>query len=729
MAFIQLQVKQKKNFKPIQQKQAKPKLPALQIYKPNIWFALVSAVVGFCLYLNTVKHDYVLDDVGAITGNEYVMEGISGIPKILSVGMWHFDNVNLGYYRPLSMITFAIENQFFPKNPHVSHLGNVLLYAMTGFFLCLLLMNLFRNFHPVFSLIVTLLFIAHPIHTEVVANIKSRDEILAFLNLILGIFILLKAHQRQTIPQGVHRANYKLVFLSCIFFYFALLSKESAMTGLLIAPLILFFSCNISIKQALVKTIPFALMILIFQFHKYEVLGTVTGVIPKDIVNYPYTEAGTKFPSTFLIFMHCIRLVIFPHPLSYDYSYNQIPSSGFGSPEVLFGFLIAAALAYFSFKGLLKKSVLAFGVLIFCITLAPALAFVFLRGGILAERFLYAPSLGFCIAMVFLAPLLSTQRGEDKSYRNFWRQKFSTLPSLREGLGMGFLFIIFSLYSFKTVTRNPVWRDNMTLFSTDVSSSPNSCQVRRHYGSELINIGIAEKDPQKKTEWFDKGVEQLKIALKINPHFGDAFFKLGVAYQTVKVNNDSAIFYYTRSIQEAPGYAISYNNLGILYETLGKQELASYYYNKAVEVNPFFPDGKRNSEAHKKKTGLDIRMFPTSTNLDSLIRATPEEKRDFNFYYSLGTDYASKGDYVNASRALEKSVQMNPTYVQALNNLANCYGMLKNYKMNIETLNKIISINPNDIQALGNLAVTYELIGKKDKADEYRDKVRELTGK
>jgi len=704
---------QKKQIKSTQQKLQKQKQSSLPVFKPNIWLAVISAVVGFALYFNTIKHEYVLDDVGAITGNEYVMEGISGIPKILSVGMWHFDNVNLGYYRPLSMITFAIENEFFPKNPHVSHLGNVILYAMTGFFLCLLLMNLFRNFHPIFAFIITLLFIAHPIHTEVVANIKSRDEILAYLNLIIGIFLLLLAYKNQ-------KTNSKLIFVSCIFFYFALLSKESAMTGLLIAPLILFFSYNLTIKQSLIKTIPFALMILVFQMHKYGVLGTVTGQIPKDIVNYPYTEAETKLSSTFLIFLQCIKMILFPHPLSYDYSYNQIPSSGFGSPLVLFGFLMAVALAYFSFKGLFKKSVLAFGVLLFCVTLAPALAFVFLRGGIFAERFLYAPSLGFSIVIVFLLVKIFKLNIHSPGVK-----MLSLLKELKLILPAG---IVFALYSFKTITRNPIWHDNMTLFSTDVNSSPNSCQVRRHYGSELINMGIAEKDSQKKIEWFNKGTEQLREGLRINPHFGDAFFKLGVAYQTVKVNNDSAIFYYTRAIQEAPGYAISYNNLGILYEGTGKQELASYYYNRAVEVNPYFPDGKRNSESHKKKTGLDVRMFPTSTNLDSLERSTPQDKRDYNFYYKLGTDYASKGDYVNAAKSLENAVQLNPNHEHALVNLSNCYGFLKNYKRNIETLNRVIAINPINTQALGNLAVTYELIGNKDKSEEYRDKVRELTG-
>ncbi|MFI5164427.1 MAG: tetratricopeptide repeat protein [Bacteroidia bacterium] len=703
---------QQKKIKPLLHKQQKPKQSSLPVFKPNIWFAVISAVVGFCLYVNTVKHDYVLDDVGAITGNEYVMEGISGIPKILSVGMWHFDNVNLGYYRPLSMITFAVENQLFPNNPHVSHLGNVILYAMTGFFLCMLLMNLFKNFNPVFSFIVTLLFLAHPVHTEVVANIKSRDEILAFLNLIIGTFFLLLAYKNP-------KTNFKLLVLSCVFFYLALLSKESAMTGLLIAPLAIFFTSNLTIKQSLLKTIPFALMILLFQFHKFEVLGSLSGEIPKDIVNYPYTEAGAKLPSTFLIFLWCIKLVLLPYPLSYDYSYNQIPAGSFSSGLVLLGFLLAAALAYFSFKGLLKKSPLAFGILIFCVTLAPALAFVFLRGGILAERFLYAPSLGFAITITFLLVKFSKvqiQSREINSKSIFSEMKFAA-P----------IIILFLLYSFKTISRNPVWHDNMTLFSTDVISSPNSCQVRRHLGSEFINTGISEKDAQKKNELFNKGVEQLQEALRINPHFGDAFFKLGVAYQTVRVNNDSAIYYYTRAIQEAPGYAISYNNLGILYEGLGKQELASYYYNKAVEINPFFPDGKRNSESHKKKTGLDVRMFPTSNNLDSLERATPQDKRDFQFYYKLGTDYASKGDYANAARCLDKSTQLNPTFVDALVNLANCYGMLKNYNKNIEVLNKVVALYPNNTQALGNLAVTYELIGNKEKSEEYRDKVKELT--
>ena len=291
---------------------------ARPVFKPNIWLALISAIFGLCLYLNTVGHEYVLDDVGTVTGNPNVMQGIKGIPRILTVDMWHFENLNLGYYRPLSLITFALEYQFFPNNPHASHWGNVVLYGVTGFFLCLLLMSLFKHFHPVFAFIITLLFLAHPIHTEVVANIKSRDEILAFLNVVIALYFLLRAYASP-------KASARLLVASGIFFYLALLSKESAMAGLLTAPLLLYFGSNSTLKQSAIRAWPFALMILAFQVNKYAVLGSLSGKLPNDLVNYPYTAAGARLPSTCLILLQSVKLVLLPHPLSYDYSVQPNP--------------------------------------------------------------------------------------------------------------------------------------------------------------------------------------------------------------------------------------------------------------------------------------------------------------------------------------------------------------------------------------------------------------------
>ena len=702
----------KQQMKAPSRKQSRQTAP-LPEFKPNLWFAVLSAVLGLCLYANTVRHDYVLDDLGNVTGNPFVAEGFRGIPKILSAGMWHFENLNLGYYRPLSLITFAVENQFFPQKPHVSHLGNVVLYAVTGFFLCLLLMEVFRRFRPVFAFVITLLFMAHPVHTEVVANIKSRDEILAFLNLSIAILLLLWAYKKP-------KTRYSLVLGGCVFFYLALLSKETAMTGLALLPLFLFFSSQATIKQVLVRTIPFALALLIFQFHKFEALGTISGQLPNDMVNYPYREVGSRLPSAFVVFLHCLRLVAFPHPLTYDYSFNQIPAVGFGSPLAWCGFLIAVALASFCIRGMLTGSTLAFGVTVFGLTLAPALAFVFLRGGILAERFLYGPCLGFGIAAVWLVVKLGKLDLQSSELN-----MTSLIRGWRLVLPVGVLLI---LYSVQTIVRNPAWHDNLTLFSTDVNSSPNSCQVRRHYGSELVNMAMAEKDPQKRDRLCEEGLKQLAIALKINPSFGEPLFKMGVACQTVKADNDTAIYYYGRAIQQIPGYAISYNNLGVLFEGLGKQELASYYYNKALEVNPYFADAVRNRENHRKTYGLDVRVLPGAMDVASLVEGTLQTQPDYRFYYKLGSAYVSIGDYGNASRSLERAVALNPAFVDALVSLANCYGRSKEQNKSIEVLNRIVALCPTNAQALGSVATTYELLGNQEKAAEYRARVLKLTG-
>ena len=140
-----------------EQKQTELKWGNETEFLPDIRFAVVAAFTGFILYANTIGHSYVLDDAGVITENQFVQQGVKGIPEIFKSDLWHFANVNLGYYRPLSLVSFAVENEFFPNNPQVSHLTNVLLYALTGFFLCLFLMSLFNKFHPAFSLIVSFL--------------------------------------------------------------------------------------------------------------------------------------------------------------------------------------------------------------------------------------------------------------------------------------------------------------------------------------------------------------------------------------------------------------------------------------------------------------------------------------------------------------------------------------------------------------------------------------------
>ena len=152
---------------------------------------LLFLILGLILYGNTLPHDYVLDDALVIGDNEITKKGFSGIWDQLCndqfVGFYGEKKalVSGSRYRPLSMIVFNIQYGFFCENAFIGHLTNVLFYVLNGFLLYLVLSRLFSKYNfkqqwISFPLLASLLWFFHPIHTEVVANIKGLDEMMAF---------------------------------------------------------------------------------------------------------------------------------------------------------------------------------------------------------------------------------------------------------------------------------------------------------------------------------------------------------------------------------------------------------------------------------------------------------------------------------------------------------------------------------------------------------------------
>ena len=171
----------------------------------QLYAYLIIIVFAFILYGNTYYNNYAVDDEIVIKGNSFIQHGLGGIKEILVndsfLGFFRAQglDVNLsgGRYRPLSIITFAIEYQFFGLKPHLSHLINVILFGITGLIIYLILLKLFKTsttdkWYLTIPFIVTLLFLSHPIHTEVIANIKGRDEILAFMGSLYSLFFSIK---------------------------------------------------------------------------------------------------------------------------------------------------------------------------------------------------------------------------------------------------------------------------------------------------------------------------------------------------------------------------------------------------------------------------------------------------------------------------------------------------------------------------------------------------------
>ncbi|HQV01418.1 MAG TPA: hypothetical protein PLO59_09680, partial [Bacteroidia bacterium] len=426
------------------------------------------ALIGFMLYANTLNHEYAFDDFPTIYGNRITMMGFAGIPTLLKTAFWYgLDGKNDWLYRPLSMVMFATEWGLAPNKPALSHWVNVLVYALTGFFLFRFLLDLLSNYNILIPLGITVLWLAHPIHTEVVANIKSRDELMCFLFSVLYLHQILKYFENKQI--------YNLL-LACLYFFLALMSKESGITILAATPLMLWCFKNATIKTCITLTcitlIPAALYIFIrgLVLTSQLNLGDAIPIIDNSLVGAKgdfNLEKGTAF----YILGRYILLLFFPHPMSSDYSFNAIPLVGFSNLLALTALILHVAAGIYALYLLPKRNAYAFGILFYLATISVVANVLFLTRSTMADRFLYMPSLGFILILILMLAKISKL--------SFTKITFGSLNHLLQ-FNKTFsyaLTIILVLCFGKTWSRNKDWKNDTSIFSADVEHEPNSSRL------------------------------------------------------------------------------------------------------------------------------------------------------------------------------------------------------------------------------------------------------------
>ena len=176
-----------------------------------------------------------MDDELVTINHRLTAKGVSAIPDIFT-SPYYQDASGYSYeYRPMVLVSFAIEHEIFGDNAHISHFFNVLLYALCCLLLYKVLLLLFRNYSPVLSVAIALLFAAHPAHSEVVCSIKNRDEILGLLFAFLTLYTGLRS---------LEKSRAWLILPAAIFFAFALMSKVSVVSFAAIVPLALILFGN-----------------------------------------------------------------------------------------------------------------------------------------------------------------------------------------------------------------------------------------------------------------------------------------------------------------------------------------------------------------------------------------------------------------------------------------------------------------------------------------------------
>lgn len=605
---------------PLIAKKAKPIVP-LQLshaWLPS-WsmrqFYIFFIALTFLFYGNTILHEYALDDGLVIGENAYTLRGIKGVPDILSHDSFQAfyeangaskNELTGGRWRPLSIITFAIEYSFFGKNPYISHFLNVALYALL---ICcvfyFMVKYIFKENHWL-AFIIAFLFLIHPLHTESVANIKSRDELMSLLFIIL---FFVKSFSYLDTQNNKDRI-WSLVYLGLAF-----LSKENAITLLAIFPLTLYVFRNASWKEAFQKSIPLIATSVIYLVVRYAIVGKGSETPVTELLNNPYAIATTeqKWSSILTLPLYYFRLLFFPYSLSYDYSYSQLPYESFTSIKFLASLLVNISLLIFGVLNALKKKTIGYAILFFYISYSIVSNVFIPLGATMGERLMFQPSLGFCIAIALILYFIFTK---------FSFSKNSTYAVLA---------VILILAGMRTITRNNDWKNNNTLFLQDVKTAPNSVKTNNAAATALISLFDASKDEKQKKEYMQQTLQYLDAAEKIYPTFEDIY-----------LNRGSSLW------------------------RMEKYEEAEKEWNRARELNPLHGKFREYDNILKQRyLAFGIEKGNAQQYAEAipyLQKACVYGARDPEAWYNLGGVAFMAGDFAIAKEAISKCLDLNPNH-------------------------------------------------------------------
>jgi Flp pilus assembly protein TadD len=623
---------------------------------------------AFLLYANTLTHGFVLDDSIVITENMFTKEGVKGIPGILSkdtfFGFFKVEGktelVMGGRYRPLTLVLFALVYQLFGEGSFVFHLLTVLLFATTCVVLYRTLLLLFRprfgdDYSSLLAWMSAALFAAHPIHAEVVANIKGCDEIATLLGCLGALYFTLKFFDTRKITWGLAAG---------ISFFLACLSKENAVTFLAAVPLALWFfrtgdsvgekgGSNLIMKAALLLFVAFVIFFLLRGtiLHWPQLVG---GKAPMELMNNPFLKIegdkwvpftfSEKLATVFYTLWKYVQLLFVPHPLTHDYYPKQIAMMTFGSPGALLGLAVNGLLAWYALSGIRRRDPLRFGILFYLFTISIVSNMVFPVGTMMGDRFIFMPSVGFCIGVTAL-----------------WLHFFG--KNMQVALGVfGAVILLFSL---KTVTRNPAWASNEKLFFTDVKVSTNSAKIYNACGGVLFDRAAKEQNTVIQTEICQQAMMHLNKAIQIYPNYKDAYMSRGGCNYILRYF-DAAVDDYRRALQLAEGDVKIKNALALVLRDGGKYHgeqrgdlfKALSYLTESWQFNSKDPETARLLGVANGVQGKhpDAVMW-----FEKAVELAPDNA---TFLFDLSLAYRAKGEVAKSEEALRKSVEINPKIME-----------------------------------------------------------------
>lgn len=581
--------------------------------KAAIWW--LALFCGF-LFINTLNNDFTYDDIQVIKNSRFIT-GDVGIKDLLNES------------RPVRTVSLILDYKLFGLNPIGYHIQNIFWHGLSAVLLYFFLLRVSRD--QAVSLMASILFASHPVHVEAVANISHRKELLCLSFSLISLLLYLKSYEYK----GFLR--YTTIITALLSFALALLSKQvAAFLPLMAIFYELYFipQCN---KRLLLNNYKYLIIVGLISilYGVYYAIPAYNNFFIEKAVwyNITYTE---YLSSTIKANLYYLRLLLWP--------VNQSPHHPFPAPghitdmEVLSALSLLILLFWTAIK-LRKKAVLiSFGILWYFATLLP----VMLIPGtahLLAERYLYIPSVGFVLVAGYaISKLLDRGR-----------------------IITGLLIAIISFYSINTVDRNLVWRDEYSLWLDAAKKEPKSWLAHNNLGNIYQKMGRLN---EAKTHYAE--------ALKLRPNDPVIRNNLGTLYDEMGLLEDAVIEFQT-AINLKHDYADAYYNLGGIYRKLRSFDKSIEAYEMALKFNPSF----------------------------------------FKAYNNLGAVYADKGLYDKAINQYVSALKLNPTYATAYNNMGIALALQGRLEEAVQQFNNAIKYDPGSSDAHKNLDMALNLLKNK----------------
>lgn len=534
--------------------------------------ALLLFVFTLIIYSNSLGGEFVYDDDYFIVKNVHI-RNLENIPSFfVNPSAVAFAELAQDVYRPLTTISYAFDYRLWGLDTFGYHLENVLLHALNAILVFILLQLIFGNISIAF--LSSLLFACHPVQTEAVAWISGRSSVLfLFFYLASFIFYLLFIKRRKSIY---------FVF-SLILFFKALFSKEMAISlPLLLVLYDIHFAPKEDLKKKVLRLAPYFALTAFFIIVRFTILNRVSQCGWWG--GSPYHTLLTML----VVLGEYVKLMIAPIKLCAFYMTTVYTS--FAAAKVLMSaafIVILIASLPFIFK---RSRGASFAIAFFFIALLPVSNIVPLRA-LMAERFLYLPSIGFCILVSIL--LVKLAEG-----------KHSIIKLNSRRLAVIIAAVLVLLYSVRTMMRNEDWKSQIAITNSILKIDPLNQWALTTLGVAYSDLGQYEtaikplvKAIMLSKDYFapknvlgfcylelgrhDEAIKILTDALKIKPYNLEALSSLGVAYAQTKKYSE-AIQQFERAIKADPSFVNGYMNLATTYSQMDENAKAIQVYKQAA---------------------------------------------------------------------------------------------------------------------------------------------------